>query len=176
MGYTALVIAIPEVEPAIEHLRRQHTTSGAEGVPPHVTLIYPFGESELLAAARFHELAEVVSRFAAFTYRLVETARFTNVPPILYLVPEPAEPFCALISALADAFPEHPPYGGVYSESTPHVTVAEANDATLDAIEAEVAPRLPTSARAEAVSLMERGSSSAWRLRQRLPLGPTPTK
>jgi 2'-5' RNA ligase len=172
VGETAIVIAVPEAEPAIEHLRRQHTTSGAEGVPPHVTLIYPFADSELLGAARLQEVAEVVSRFAAFAYRLVETARFTSVPPILYLVPEPAEPFCALISALADAFPEHPPYGGAYSESTPHVTVAEANDPTLDAIEAEVAPWLPISARAEVVSLLEHGSSGAWRLRRQLPLAP----
>lgn len=94
-------------------------------MPPHVTLIYPFADSELLAATRLRELAEVVSRSVAFTYRLVETARFTNAPPILYLVPEPAEPFCTLIGALAEAFPENPPYGGAHSEPIPHVTVAD---------------------------------------------------
>ena len=145
-------------------------------MPPHVTLVYPFADTELLGAARFHELAEVISRFAAFTYRLVETARFRNAASILYLVPDPGEPFCALISALTDAFPEHPPYGGAHSEPIPHVTVADASDAKLNAIESEVAPWLPISARADAVSLMERGSSRAWRLRQQLPLAPMPTK
>lgn len=139
-------------------------------MPPHVTLIYPFADSELLAATRLRELAEVVSRSVAFTYRLVETARFTNAPPILYLVPEPAEPFCTLIDALAEAFPENPPYGGAYSEPIPHVTVAVAGDTKLDAIESEVAAWLPISARAEAVSLMERRPSGQWQLRQQLPL------
>ena len=176
MGETALVVAVPEAEPAIELLRQQHTTSGAEGMPPHVTLIYPFADSELLDATRLRELAEVISRFAAFSYRLVETAQFTGSPPILYLVPEPDEPFCALISALADAFPEHPPYGGAHSEPIPHVTVAVASDTKLTAIESEVALWLPISARADAVWVMERDSSGEWRLRQQLPLAPMLTK
>ena len=142
-------------------------------MPPHVTLIYPFTDGDLLAVGRMREAAEVVSRFEAFAYRLVGTARFEDTPPILYLSPEPAGPFRALIDALAAAFPDCPPYGGAHSEPIPHVTVAVAADAELGAIESEVAARLPISAHAADVWLMERGPTDTWQLRQRLPLAPS---
>ena len=48
---------------------------------------------------------------------------------VLYLAPEPAEPFGALTEAFAAAWPEYPPYGGSFTDVVPHLTVAMARRA-----------------------------------------------
>jgi len=50
---------------------------------------------------------------AAFAVTFAESARFAGEVETLYLRPEPSGPFAAMTEALAAAFPEHPPYGGV---------------------------------------------------------------
>ena len=45
---------------------------------------------------------------------------------MLWLDPEPAAPFVALTEAIAKRWPEAQPYGGVFAEVAPHLTVAEA--------------------------------------------------
>ena len=52
---TAVVIRVPEAEPAIGAHRREHTPSGAEGMPAHVTILVPFADSALLVAGMVRE-------------------------------------------------------------------------------------------------------------------------
>src|SRR5262245_50248923 len=122
-GNTALVVLVPEAEPAVAALRAAHDSSAALGVAAHVTLLFPF-----VPLARWHagldaQLAALFSRFVAFDARFRDTARFGDA--VLYLAPEPAEPFSALTEAIAAAFPEHPPYEGVHPAVIPHLTVAD---------------------------------------------------
>jgi hypothetical protein len=42
---------VPEAEPAVGRWQRQHTRAGADGMPPHVTLLIPFADSESLPLA-----------------------------------------------------------------------------------------------------------------------------
>ena len=56
--------------------------------------------------------------------------RTGSFPGDLYLAPEPDDEFKVLIQAVADHFPESPPYGGEFYEYTPHLTVAQAGDAS----------------------------------------------
>ena len=56
-------------------------------------------------------------------------------PGLVWLEPEPAEPFAALTAAVAARWPDHPPYGGVFDTVIPHLTVVESEDAPLDAVE-----------------------------------------
>ena len=66
---------------------------------------------------------------------------------VLWLAPEPADPFVALTAAVAAAFPAYPPYGGAHDEVIPHLTVGhDAPEARLRDAEADVLPRLPVSA------------------------------
>jgi hypothetical protein len=41
---TALVVVIPEVEALVAAWRHRFTPDGARGMPPHVTLLYPFAD------------------------------------------------------------------------------------------------------------------------------------
>jgi hypothetical protein len=79
---------------------------------------------------------------------------------VLYLAPEPDDPFRQLTLAIWDRFPETPPYGGKWPDIVPHVSVAWLSDerqldrVTDDFIEA-ARGRLPIQAIASEVALMD---------------------
>jgi 2'-5' RNA ligase len=105
LSATALVALFPELEPLLGAWRRRYTGDGLRGMPPHVTLIFPFADS-----SEVDDLLEPLERvFAAFTpfeFALRQTARF---PGLLYLRPEAAETFVTITEALVNAFPDFPP-------------------------------------------------------------------
>jgi 2'-5' RNA ligase len=137
---TALIVALPEAEPHVAALRAAHDPSSAQGVPAHVTLLHPFRPLAAVDAAVHAAIAAVAARSAPFDVRFVRLGRFEEA---LYLAPDPAQPFVALVHALAAAFPEHPPYGGRHAGVVPHLTVAQGTAATLDAAAATLEHALP---------------------------------
>jgi 2'-5' RNA ligase len=158
MSETALVVLLPELEPLLGGYRRHYAGDGARGMPPHVTLIFPFADSEGVGD-RLERVARVLGAFAPFEIALRETARF---PKLLYLRPEPAEPFLAMTEALAEAFPEFQPYGGEFDEIVPHVTVAQADEDVLAAVERDLVTQLPAETRCERAWLVE-NAPAGWR-------------
>jgi hypothetical protein len=141
-----LVVPFPEVAEIVDPWRDRSSGSGpSDGVPAHVTLLAPCPGD---AAA----IAEVLDGTTAFDVEFRELRRFTQVPT-LYLAPEPADPFVALVEALVERFPEWPPYGGIHGTSViPHLTVTQGEAEA----EAAVAAALPLRARArEAILLAE---------------------
>jgi 2'-5' RNA ligase len=165
MAETAVVVLLPELEPLIGGWRRSYTDDGARWMPPHVTLIFPFADSAGLTD-RLGPLGRTIAAFASFEVALVETARF---PGLVYLRPEPEEPFVALTEALASAFPEFPPYGGEFQEIVPHVTVAQADEAVLADVEQALVPELPLKAWVERAWLVE-NTPAGWRRHTAFPL------
>jgi 2'-5' RNA ligase len=163
-----VLVAVPEAEPVVGEWRLRHTSDAPAGIPPHVTILFPFAPAERVGALE-ERLAELVSRAPAFDLVLARTARF---PGLLYLEPEPAGPFAALTAAVAAEWPEHPPYEGVHDTVVPHLTVAESGDATLLArVAAEVEAQLPISSRVREASLFVQDAAGRWHERSRLPLG-----
>lgn len=170
MAETVILVPIVEAAAVVDPYRLRLTAAGPDGIPPHVTLLYPFTDSALLTADRVRQAAAIVGATRSFDVSLAATARFELDPPILYLVPDPAAPFAALTRALVTAFPEHQPYDGRYPELVPHLTVAIADAGTLAEIEVELAAAPPIEARVEEAWLMERDEDGSWRLRDRLAL------
>ncbi|HET7807153.1 MAG TPA: 2'-5' RNA ligase family protein [Gaiellaceae bacterium] len=164
---TAVLVHVPEAEPVVGAWRREHTNDAPLGMPPHVTILHPFVPRAGLAEAE-PRLAELVARHEAFGATFARTARF---PSLLYLQPEPAEPFQRLTEAVAAAWPEHPPYEGAHDTVVPHLTIAESEDASLlDSIAAEVERQLPLRRRVEHVSLFVEDDGGRWSEHSRLPL------
>lgn len=118
-------------------------------LPPHVTVLYPCPSEPL-------EIAQVLGPFAGFD---VVFPRLDRFPGVLWLAPEPADPFVALTEAMVSRFPGFPPYGGVYSSIVPHLTVAQAE---LDEAAALVEPLLPLGSRVESVVLYETADGVHW--------------
>ena len=161
-GATALIVPAPEAETVIGRFRRGDTPSGATGMEAHVTLLAPFFHGSELSEERIGLVREALRAFRAFPVALRSFGRFGELG-VLYLAPEPREPFVAMSEALLAAFPEcvYPPEGA--TEIVPHVTVASRlSPQALDGIEAEVRPRLPIETVAGRVVLAERGEERLW--------------
>ena len=111
----------------------------------------------------------MVDRFRAFDFTLSEVRRFPD--GVVYLAPEPTDPFVAITKALADRWPDHPPYGGAFDAVIPHLTVAQTNgSADVAALEAALNGGLPIPALADAVWLMEGQPKDRWAIRAVFPL------
>ena len=166
MAETALVVLLPELEPLLGPWRCRYSGDGPRGMPPHVTLIFPFADTDEIGN-RLGVVARVLGAFAPFEIAFRQTARF---PKLLYLRPEPTNGLVAMTEALADAFPEFPPYGGRFDEIVPHVTVAESEeDKVLAGIERELVTQLPVKARVWRAWLVE-NKAAGWRRRVPFPL------
>lgn len=166
---SAFALNVPEAEACVGELRARYDPSCALGVPAHITVLYPFMAPSAIDDAVLEQVGDVLSTFRPFTIRLRRIERF---PGVLYLAPEPAEPIKAITRSLAARFPAYPPYGGLYADVVPHLTVAQASDVDLDAAERELRARLPRQglvARCTEVAMME-NASGPWRPMRSFPL------
>jgi len=151
----------------LERLRRRSVTDAEDGVPAHLTLLYPFVEPDGLDAEVRRGIASVAGRHAPFDFRLAGPGRW---PDTIYVAVAPVDPFVALQADLAAMFPAYPIYGKPSDFAfVPHVTVAEGP--TLDD-PATIADRgwaaLPRLARADALEVIADnggGSRLIWRIR-----------
>jgi 2'-5' RNA ligase len=156
---TALILAVPEADPAVGALRLQHDPSAALGVPAHVTILFPFAPPEEIDDAALREL---FAAHASFDFVLDRVERFPE--GAVWLHPEPSEPFIALTRAVWRRWPEFPPYEGLHDEPIPHLTVSD------QPLELDV--RLPIGARATHVTLIEQEEQGGrWSRRAAYPLG-----
>jgi hypothetical protein len=147
--------------------------AAGRSLPPHVTALWPFLPVAAMDAAAERRLDELLAGAAAFPFALTRVATLADAAVLL---PEPAEPFAALTRLLWDEWPECPPYGGAYEDIAPHVVVAiDPAAADREAIEAALTPRLPLTARAAEVLLVQETASGALRERRRFALGASPS-
>ena len=150
---TALIVAVPEVEPAVAAHRLRLDPSAASGVPAHVTVLFPFMPAPLVDDVVLARLGALFAGYSPFEARFTRTSWFGE--EVLWLAPDDPDPFRRLTSAVTDAFPDYPPYGGAYDGTTPHLTVGDRRPVEeLRAAERAVALALPVSARVESVTLI----------------------
>ena len=154
MAHSVLVVPIPGVEDFVVARTRHYDASFLSADPrfvhAHLTLLGPWIPQP--AEADLDVVAEIAAAAEPFEYQLDEVAVFPD--GIIHLVPDPAGPFAELTKALVAAFPAHPPYGGAFPDSPPHVTFErEAPGITAGSVRAELAGVLPVTARAERIDL-----------------------
>ena len=106
---SALIVMVPEAEPLVKAFRDRYDPSAAAGVPAHVTLLYPFKHPDEIDQAVLDDLGRCFRGRAPFRFALASIWRFPD--GILYLAPDPHEPFRELTVAIWDRY-ETPPYGG----------------------------------------------------------------
>lgn len=165
---SALLVPVPAAEDLVREHRLAHDPVAPLGIPAHITVLYPFVPPAALDASVERAVADVLAGFAPFDYTLLDVRRFDD--GVLYLAPEPHEPFAALTDALAARWPEHPPYGGGFDTVIPHLTVAMADGAPVAAMEQHLRRGLPLRTRAEEVWLMEGRVDDGWVKRAVFPL------
>jgi hypothetical protein len=173
---SALVVLVPEAEAIVGRYRQRYDPSAAVGMPAHITLNYPFLPGEPVNAATIDQLRVLFSRFPPLRFSLIEAREFFDT---VYLAPHPEEPFMDLIQAVVAQYPQSPPYGGMFAEVVPHLSLAQSeNAAELELVLREFAPgsegKLPIEAAANEVWLMD-NRNGRWKKRLAFRLGPTAT-
>jgi 2'-5' RNA ligase len=171
-GESAVLVPVPDAERVVGRHRARLDGSAVEGVPAHVTILYPFVAPPQITAATIEVLAAAVGSVSGFDCEFPGTAWFGE--EVLWLAPRPDEPFRALIRAVSAAFPGYPPYNGAVRDVVPHLTVGyrEAGGvADLRAAEADIAGALPVRARVSRAWLMTGTSEpGSWHAVAELPL------
>jgi 2'-5' RNA ligase len=163
---STLIVPVPSVERVLADFLGRPPQRETTGLPAHITALFPFAPAHAVDAGLEAAVGEVVAGFGAFDFRLADVGTF---PSVLYLAPQPAEPFRELTEALWSRWPQFPPYGGAYGEVVPHLTVATGHRRP-DAVE-RLRRLLPLEARADEVWLLTQQADSRWALRRRFPFG-----
>jgi len=164
---SALVFLVPEAEPVVGRWRSLLDPSAGRGMPAHITVLYPFAPATMVSDALVARATEAVGRCQAFEFSLPSTGWFDD--RVVYLAPEPVEPFLALTATITGAFPEFPP-SGAFVDPVPHLTLGRGRDTgRLQEAGRDVQSQLPVRSSVREVSLMIRARDTGrWGTRARL--------
>lgn len=168
---TGLIVPVPDAEPVVGRHRARLDPAASWGVPAHVTVLYPFLPPAAVDDAVLRTLGSLFGAFPSFAARLTRVEWFDA--DVVWLAPEPGEPFRRLTAAVSDRFPSVPPYGGAFPDVVPHLTVGDrAPLPALRVAAADIAPHLPVPFTVGAVRLIEGTPGEVpWRPVADLPLG-----
>lgn len=155
MARTLLALLVPEAEPVVGSFREQHDPAARRGLGAHITLIYPFMDSELITPAVTARLRDAVADLPAPMFRLEQVKTF---PSVVWLAPEPAKPLIQIATALERAFPDYPKGGGAFPDYVPHLSVARyvqhEQAAIINELQARLADHGPIYGWCETLSLL----------------------
>jgi hypothetical protein len=162
------VVLVPEADVAIGEHRLCHDANAARGVPAHVTVLFPFRSPVDPPTAA--QVARLCRGMAPFEARFESVGRFSG--EIVWLAPEPAETFGALLAVTADRFPDCPPYEGTIPHPIPHLTVGEfMSVADADDLSVALAPALPITTFVSELALLLEDGAGRWSIGHRWALG-----
>lgn len=122
MSHTALIVPVPRVAPLIEPWARRHDPSFQRGVPPHVTVLFPFLPVDEILTDDLDALGQLCAQHPEIEVDLAQVGMFED-HEVLHLVPDPDEPFRRLTTDLRARWPHLRPYEGRHEDPAPHVTV-----------------------------------------------------
>jgi len=152
-GHSVLVVPVAELEPYVVARTRHYDDSFVSADPTfvhaHITLLAPW-----LAEPDADDLDRVAKLAAAtepFEFVLADLDVFAG--GTIHLAPRPAAPFAALTAELVAAFPQCPPYAGLF-EPVPHLTLDHVlGGVTLEQTRAALGDLVPARCRADRISL-----------------------
>jgi 2'-5' RNA ligase len=158
---TALILKVPEAESIVGAWRERYDPSAREGVPAHMTVLFPFVPFQSLDESVRDRVAGLARMSAPIELSFPACRRF---PGVLWLAPQEPEPVTALIRETMKEFPDYPPYEGAVADIIPHLTIAYGDDELLDGIELEVSRRLsrPILSRIDRLTLLAH-EAAGWR-------------
>jgi hypothetical protein len=144
-GQSALVIPVPAADVLLASVAARHPGTVRQGVPAHVSLLlYPFLAADELDERVISALGELLVEQVPMPVEFVECSHRGGFVAVR---PDPIEGLRELVNATRRQWPEVVPYGGIYGDVEPHVTVALCpSEEMAGAIEQEVSTQLPISA------------------------------
>ena len=165
---SAVLVPVPEAAPLVGPHRLRLDPNAAAGVPEHITLISPFVPPDRLDAGVRGRLAALFARARPFPFQLTSVGWFGD--EVMWLAPEPADPFLELTELLVAEF-GIPPYEGAYADIRPHLSVALGNPEGGREVADSISARLPICAVADRVQLMVGAEATGWSVLEEYRLG-----
>ncbi len=170
-GHTVLAVPVPALDALVRERTAWYDASFVSADPgfvhAHITVLGPWVQHP--SAVDLGTVAEIVSRVEPREVRLDEVTVFPN--GLIHVRPEPDTVFRRLTSALVEAFPEHPPYGGAFPDPVPHLTLDHvAGGVSVAEVAERVSGVLPTTFAADRLDL-QRWANDDCRLLHSWPLG-----
>ncbi|MEO8177262.1 MAG: 2'-5' RNA ligase family protein [Deltaproteobacteria bacterium] len=161
---TSIDLHFPSLGRLLEPWRSASVAVATKGVPPHVSLLYPWRPPPL-SSQDLAALRSAVADCPMFSIQFARVGRFSS--SVLFLEPTRDAPLGELMRRIQEAFPDTPPYGGSFSDPTPHLTIAKAQtESELARLEREITlalvPHLPLTLRVEHIVVMEEGVAGEW--------------
>jgi 2'-5' RNA ligase len=150
---SALLLAVPAAEAAVGRHRARLDPSARDGVPAHLTVLYPFLPPGEIGSDALAELSRLFAETPRFDFTLDRVRWFGE--SVVWLGPSDESPFRALTALAAATYPSCSPYGGIYQDVVPHLTIGQVGGLTeLRAAAEAVGPLLPIATEATEVTLM----------------------
>jgi len=167
VGRSALILPVPEAEPLVAEWRARWDPNASLGIPAHITLLFPFLPQDRITSAEVTRLRDLFSQIPEADISLTHTARFDGV---LYLAPEPDGFFRDITMRLWAMYPDTPPYGGLYDDMKPHLTVVQSVDeVVLRQAESALSEGLPVAVRPREAWLLLEATDGRWHQHTRMP-------
>lgn len=150
---SALLVPVPAADLVTGPHRARLDFSAKDGVPAHLTVLYPFLPPHLIGPGELADLARLFAGFPAFVFTLDRIGWFGDA--VAWLGPADETPFRALTALVCTAYPEYPPYGGAHQDVVPHLTIGHLGSPdALRAAADDISQSLPITANAAEVTLM----------------------
>ena len=157
---SAVIVPALDVDALMSEFRPVGGPASEQGLPAHITVMCPFVQPRHLSPAIIAGLETVLSRTTAFDYTLSSICQFTS--GVLYLAPEPADPFLSLTQLVSRHF-GLPPYDGLYGQIVPHLTVASVLGGDSEMVTARLAAMVPRLVHAQEVWVVTSDGENGWR-------------
>lgn len=170
---SAIDIHLESLDELVAPWRQATVEVANKGVPPHITLLYPWRVAPL-SEEDTREVQKVLEQCHSFEIQLAKVSHFGKRVIYLALDDESEKAVKHLMQVLFLAFPETPPYGGAFSDPTPHLTIAKANDdkhfeELMEEISHVVTLKLPIKYQVSGVSMIEETDDGYWHVWASIP-------
>lgn len=156
-NYTALLVPLDESCEGVQSFRSKHVHMPAVGVPPHVSVFYPFYPVEAIDQRIEERIANAVANHFPIDYTLDGFGVFAG-PGVLYLRPRPETAFLSLFMEIKNEFKD---LRSAFDPPSMHLTIAHGeNEIGMDDLKDDFLDlenvSLPISAKANRLALYEK--------------------
>lgn len=158
---SSIDIQFDELTALLDRWRKDTVEVASLGVPPHITLLYPWRNAPL-KNSDLQQLEEILVAFEPFDLCFDRVGTFEG--GVVYLALKDERAPREMMKAIFAAFPNTPPYSGTLTDPSPHLTVAKCSPESLSNLSDEIAEALslPMTFHVSEIVIMEEREDGRW--------------
>ena len=163
---TSIDIHCRDINALISKWRHATVAVASKGVPPHITLLYPWRPAPI-TDVDVSALKSTLKGQRPFPLVFTHVEQFSN--RVLYLAVDEESEVRTLMQKIIAAFPDVKPYSSEFSNPIPHLTIARAPsdvifNELIQEVSASIASKLPIEIIVREIVVMEENEDSNWKV------------